>query len=65
MVKNLPAKKETTWNTGDLCLIPGQEDPLEQEMVTHYRNPMDRGAWQALVYGVTRAGHDSVTKHIL
>ena len=65
MVKNLPAKKETTCNVGDLCLIPGQEDPLEQEMVTHSRNPEDRGAWQALVHGVTRVGHDSVTKHIL
>ena len=24
---------------------------------------MDRGAWQAIVYGVTRVGHDLVTKH--
>ena len=23
---------------------------------------MDRGAWQAIVHGVTRAGHDLVTK---
>ena len=23
---------------------------------------MDRGAWQATVYGVTRVGHDLVTK---
>ena len=23
---------------------------------------MDRGAWQAMVHGVTRAGHDLVTK---
>ena len=65
MVKNLPAQKETTRNVGDLCLIPGQEDPLVQEMVTHSRNPEDRGAWQALVRGVTKIGHDSATKHIL
>ena len=26
---------------------------------------MDRGAWQATVYGVTRVGHDWATKHNL
>ena len=26
-------------------------------------NPMDRGTWQATVYGVTRVGHDWATKH--
>ena len=31
MVKNPPA------NAGDACLIPGQEDPLEEEMATHAR----------------------------
>ena len=25
-------------------------------------NPMDRGAWRATVYGITRVGHDLVTK---
>ena len=25
-------------------------------------NPMDRGAWQAMVHGVARTGHDLVTK---
>ena len=25
-------------------------------------NPMDRGGWQVIVHGVTRAGHDLVTK---
>ena len=25
-------------------------------------NPMDRGAWQATVHGVTRAGHDLATR---
>ena len=51
VVKNPPA------NTGDVGSIPGQEDPLEKEMVTHssslaWKNPMDRGAWLAIVHGV-------------
>ena len=25
-------------------------------------NPMDRGSWQATIHGVTRVGHDLVTK---
>ena len=34
-----------------------REDPLEKEMATHssvlaFGNPMDRGAWKALVHGV-------------
>ena len=36
----------------------GQEDPLEEGMETQIQhpcleNPMDRGAWQATVHGVT------------
>ena len=47
-------------------LIPGQEDPLEKEMATHFsilawRIPMDRGAWRATVHGVARVGHNLVT----
>ena len=54
MVKNLAAK------AGDMSLIPGQEDPLEKEMVTHssilaWKNPMDRGAWRATVHGATES----------
>ena len=38
----------------------GQEDPLEEEMATQpsilaWRIPMDRGAWQATVYGVSKS----------
>ena len=36
----------------------GQEDPMEEEMATHssiLENPMDRGAWWAIVYGVTKS----------
>ena len=42
----------------------GGEDPLKKEMATHssihscLENPMDRGAWQTTVDGVTRVGHD-------
>ena len=37
----------------------GREDPLEEEIATHssflaWRSPMDRGAWQATVHGVTK-----------
>ena len=37
----------------------GQEDPMEEEMATPLQyscleNPMDRGAWQATVHGVTK-----------
>ena len=44
-----------------------QEDPLEKEMATHFsilawRIPIDRRTWQATVHGVTRVGHDLVTK---
>ena len=57
LVKNLPAMQETqVW-------FLGWEDPLEKEITTHsgvlaWRIPMDRGAWQAIVHGVTRVGHD-------
>ena len=36
----------------------GQEDPLEEGMAFQYsflENPMDRGAWQALVHGVAKS----------
>ena len=37
----------------------GREDPLEKKMATHssilaWKNPMDRGAWQATFHGVSR-----------
>ena len=45
----------------------GQEDPLDKEMATHSSilalgNPMDGGAWWAIVLGVARVGHDLATK---
>ena len=53
-VKNLPAMRET-W-----VRSLGWEDPLEEGMATHpsilaWRIPMDRGTWQATVYGVTKS----------
>ena len=51
--KEPPAMQET-W-IGSL----GWEDPLEKEMATHsnilaWRIPIDRGAWQTTVCGVTK-----------
>ena len=53
-VKNLPAIQET-W-----ILSPVWEDPLEEGVATHsgmlaWRIPMERGAWWATVYGVTKS----------
>ena len=38
----------------------GWEDPLEEEMTTHFSslawlNPMDRGAWKATVHGIAKS----------
>ena len=45
----------------------GQEDLLEKETANPLQysclgNPMDRGAWQAAVHGVTKVRHDLATK---
>ena len=54
MVKNLPAMQET-W-----VRSMGWEDSLEEGMATHssilaWRIPMDRGAWWATVYRVSKS----------
>ena len=51
MEKNLPAMQETQVQ----CL--GRKDPLEKGMTTHscLEDSMDRGAWRATVYGVTKS----------
>ena len=54
MVKNLPAMQETQFDSRD------REYPLEKRMATYsstlaWGNPMDRGAWQATVHGVTKS----------
>ena len=53
VIKSLPAYARTQAQS------VGQEDPLEEENVTslHYsclENPMNRGAWRAMVHGVTK-----------
>ena len=61
------AGKESACNAGDLGSIPGlgispgegNGSPLQYSCL---ENPMDRGAWQATVYGAARVEHDLVTK---
>ena len=62
VVKNPPA------NAGDLGSIPGlgrspgegNGSPLQYPCL---KNPMDRGAWQATVWGLLRVVHDRATEH--
>ena len=54
--------KQSFCSAGDPGSIPGQEDPLEEGMATHYsirawRILMDRGAWWATVHGVANSEH--------
>ena len=54
MVKKSPVMQET-WVRSLGC-----EDTLEEGMATHssilaWKIPMDRGAWQATVHGVTKS----------
>ena len=59
--------KESACNAGDLGLIPGvgrspgegNGNPLQHSCL---ENPMDRGAWQAIVHGVVRVVHDLATE---
>ena len=56
-VENLPAMQETQETQVQFL---GQEDPLEKEndnplQYSCLENPMDRGAWQATVHGVTKS----------
>ena len=59
--------KESACNAGDLGSIPGLRrssgegngNPLQYSCL---ENPMDRGAWQATVHGVTRVRNDLATK---
>ena len=59
--------KESACTAGDPDSIPGlgrfpgegNSNPLQYSCL---ENPMDRGAWQATVYGIARVGHDLATK---
>ena len=62
LVKNPPAMQET-W-----IRSLGREDPLEKGMATHssilaWRITMDRGAWQAIVHGVSKSWTQLATKY--
>ena len=66
-VKNPPAKQETACYAGDLGSVPGSgkspgEGNVNPLQYSHLGNPMDRGAWQTIVHGVTRVRHTLVTK---
>ena len=58
--------KESACNAGDPDLIPGSgrspgdenDNPLQYSCLG---NSVDRRAWQAIVHGVTRVGHDLAT----
>ena len=52
--------KESIWKAEDLVLNPWLGSFPEKEMATHFgilawRIPMDRGAWRAIVHGVSKS----------
>ena len=63
----LSGKKKLACNVGEAGLIPGSGrstgevngNPLQYSCLG---NLMDRGVWQAIAHGVTRVGHNLVTK---
>ena len=70
MVRIFPCSsvgKESACNAGDLGSIPGSgRSPGKGNgnslQYSYLENPMDRGAWRAIVHAVTRVEHDFVTK---
>ena len=59
--------KESACNAGDPGSIPGLgrspgEGNGNPPQYSWLENPMDTGAWQAIVYGISRVGHDLATK---
>ena len=72
MVKNQPASVADTSDTGSISGLRrspgvGNGNPLQYSCL---ENPMDRGAWQATVHGITRSQrrlstHISVTVIII
>ena len=59
--------QESACNAGDPGSIPrsgrspgkGNGNPFQY---SYFENPMERGAWQATVHGVTIVGHNLTTK---
>ena len=71
-VKNFPwwlsGKESTCQSRRHVCSIPGSDrSPGGRNgnllQYSRLKNPMGRGAWQAIVHGVTRVGHDLTTEH--
>ena len=63
VVKNLAANARLAGDIGDSVSIPGLGRSLgggkgNQLQYSCLENPMDRGAWQATVHRLQRAGHD-------
>ena len=61
--------KESACNAEDVGSIPGLgRSPAEEHGNTFQYfclgTPMNRGAWRAIVHGVTRVRHDLVTKSL-
>ena len=55
VVKNLPVKQETwIWMNPGLVKSPGDENGNSLQYLC-LGNPMDRGAWQAILLGVTKS----------
>ena len=59
--------KESACNAGDPGSIPGSGRPPGEGngyplQYFCLEDPMDRGAWQAIVHGVARVGDNLVTK---
>ena len=61
MVKNLSAMQVDPGSISGLERFPGEGNgnPLQYSCL---ENPMGGGAWQAVVHGVARVGHDLATK---
>ena len=67
MYKCSSVGKKCACNAEELDSIPGLErSPGEgkgnQLQYSCLENPLDGGTWRAIVHGVTRVGHDLVTK---
>ena len=64
VVKNPPVNAGDARDTGSILGLGrspggGHSNPLQHSCL---ENPMDRGAWQAAIHGVARAGHNLATK---
>ena len=69
MVKNLPANVGDAGDVGDVDSIPELERSLEEENGNSLQysclgNPMDRGAWWAIVHRVTKSQTRLSTEHL-